>query len=99
MDLCATCKNVVEVEHRAMECDLCEQWEHLCCVKGCDRPSDESYEALMKSRGSKAIQYMCTRCRKKGSVSKRILEKELELTRVSNDLAHATDEGWPARVN
>ena len=92
MDLCVTCKSVVEVDHRAMECDLREQWEHMCCVKECDRPSDDLYDALMKSIGSKAILYVCTRCRRKGSVAKRLLEKELELTRVTNDLARATDE-------
>ena len=51
----------------------------------------------MKSRGSKAILHVCTRCQRKGSVAKRMLEKELDLTRVTNDLARATDE-WLARA-
>lgn len=92
MDPCVTCKSEVEPEHKAMECDLCEEWEHLWCIKECDRPSEELYAVLMKCRGSKAIQYVCSRCRRKGSVTKRMLEKELELTRVANDLARATDE-------
>ena len=92
MDPCVTCKNEVEVDHKAMECDLCEQWEHVMCVKECDRPSEDLYDALVRCRGSKAIQYVCSRCRKKGSVTRRMLEKDLELSRVSNELARATDE-------
>ena len=92
MDPCVTCKSEVEADHKAMECDLCEQWEHLGCVKECDRPSEELYAALVRCRGSKSIQYVCSRCRKKGSVTKRMLEKDFELSRVSNDLARATDE-------
>ena len=57
-----------------------------------DRPSEELYEALVRCRGSKVIQYVCSRCRKKGLVPKRFLEKELELTRITNELARATDE-------
>ena len=61
----------------------------------CDRPSEDLYDALVRCRGSKAIQYVCSRCRKKGSVTRRMLEKDLELSRVSNELARATDE-WLA---
>ena len=92
MDPCVTCKKEVESDHKAIECDLCEEWEHVVCVKEFDRPSEELYEALVRCRGSKAIQYVCSRCRKKGSVPKRFLEKELELIRISNELARATDE-------
>ena len=30
-----------------MECDLCEGWEHVACVRQSDRLSHELYEALI----------------------------------------------------
>ena len=91
MDPCVTCKKEVESDHQSMECDFCEEWEHMECVKERDRPTEELYQALVRCRGSKVIQYVCSRCRKKGSVSKIMLEKDYELARVSDELARATD--------
>ena len=91
MDPCVTCKKEVESDYQAMECDYCEQWEHVEWVKERDRPTEELYQALVRCRGSKVIQYVCSRCWKKGSVSRIMLEKEYELTRVSDELARATD--------
>ena len=71
MDNCVTCKEVVSVEQDAMECDFCDSWEHVTCIRECDRVDHELYEALMKSR-SKNILYMCSKCRKLGSIAKRI---------------------------
>ena len=95
MDPCVTCKEEVESDHQAMECDYCEQWEHVECVKERDRPTEELYQALVRCRGSKVIQYVCSRCRKKGSVSRIMLDKEYELTRVSDELARAADAKLP----
>ena len=33
MDLCATCNEEVESVHKAMECNICEKWEHTECMK------------------------------------------------------------------
>ena len=79
-------------DHQAIECDYCEEWEHVECVKERDRPSEELYQALERCRSIKTIQFVCSCCRKKGSAMKRMLEKDCELTRVSSELARATDE-------
>ena len=75
-----------------IECDYCEEWEHVKCVKECSRPSEQLYQALVRCRSIKSTQFVCSHCRKKGSVMKRMLEKDCELTRVSSELARATDE-------
>ena len=80
MDDCVICKKTTKEEDRAMECDLCEGWEHVGCVRQSDRLSHELYEALITCQ-SKALLYVCTRCRKKGSVIKRLHEYEVENTR------------------
>ena len=92
MDPCITCKREVEPDHQAIECDYYEEWEHVECMKECDRPSEEIYQALVRCRGIKTIQFVCSRCRKKGSIVKRMLGRDCELTCVSSELAHATDE-------
>ena len=92
MDPCVTCKREVEPDHQAIECDYCEEWEHVECVKERDRPSEELYQALVRCRSIKTIQFVCSRCWKKGSVMKRMLEKDCELTCVSSELTRATDE-------
>ena len=98
MDPCVTCKigvePSVEPDHQAIECDYCGEWEHVECVKEHDRPSEELYQALVRCTGIKTIQSVCSRCQKKGSVVKRMLEKDCELTRVSSysELVRATDE-------
>ena len=81
MDECVICKKTTNEEDQAMECDLCEGWEHVGCVRQSDRLSHELYEALIMCR-SKALLYECTRFRKKGSVNKRLHEYEVENTHV-----------------
>ena len=70
-----TCKEAVAQEHPAMECDLCDSWENVACVRECDRVDTQLYEALMKSR-SKNILYVCSHCRKLGSIAKCICKLE-----------------------
>ena len=65
-------------------CDLCEQWEHVACMKQSDRPSEALYEAMVSCR-SKALLFSCTACRKEGSIVKQLMKHELER-------AHAEDE-------
>ena len=80
MDNCVTCEETTSAEDQAMECDLCDGWEHVGCVRQCDRLSHELYEALKTCR-SKALLYVCTHYRKKGSVIKRLHEHEVESAR------------------
>ena len=37
MDPCVTCKAEVGENHRALRCDICNQWEHVGCVRQADR--------------------------------------------------------------
>ena len=62
-----------------MACDICEGWEHVSCLRQCDKLLGELYEMLQMCR-SKAILYICTRCRKTGSINKRLHEQEVEST-------------------
>lgn len=45
-DSCGTCGNQVGESDRAPVCDVCERWEHVGCIRECDRPT----EALIVSR-------------------------------------------------
>lgn len=75
-DLCVTCKNPTADEDEAMACDVCDKWEHVGCLRNRDKLSTELYEAL-KGCHSRAILYVCTQCRAKGSVTKRLHEYEV----------------------
>ena len=79
---CSTCSNPVEGEEKAIQCNFCESWEHLSCVREVDRPSEEMY-AAMTTCSVKCILYYCSRCRSKGSINKRLLQLELENTRAN----------------
>ena len=74
---CVSCKKDVEDEESAIECDLCDKWEHILCVRSAERPTESMYQALMANR-SKAILYICTQCRKRGSISKRPCKHDME---------------------
>ena len=92
MDLCVTCNNEVGNADKAMECSICERWEHITCVKRRDRPDDEIYEAMVRCPTSRSILYVCSPCRKMGSIAKRFACNDLELSRVKSELSRATDE-------
>ena len=49
----------------------------------------------MRCLASRSILYVCSPCRKKGSIVKRFACNELELVCVTGDLSHVTDE-WLA---
>ena len=94
MEQCVVCKNEVLDDDKALECDLCEKWEHVTCVRAVDRPQEAMYQALIDNR-SKAIMYVCSQCRKPGSVSKRLLKYDCELERAEDERlasARALDE-------
>ena len=81
---CVSCKEEVGEEDKAVECDLCDQWEHMLCVRSADRPTESMYQALMENR-SKAILYICTQCRKRGSIAKRLCKHDLEYERACEE--------------
>ena len=84
MEQCVVCKDEVGDDDKALECDLCEKWEHVTCVRAVDRPQEAMYQALIDNR-SKAIMYVCSQCRKYGSVSKRLLKYDCELERAKDE--------------
>ena len=71
---CVSCKNNVGVEDKAILCDLCEQWEHVACMKQSDRPSEALYEAMVSCR-SKALLFSCTACQKEESIVKQLIAR------------------------
>ena len=77
---CVSCKKPTAADEEAMACDVCDNWEHVGCLRHCDRLSKELYEALKGCR-SRALLYVCTRCRARGSIVKRLHEYEVESAR------------------
>ena len=61
----------------ALACDICEEWEHMSCLRGPDKLDEALYTALNNCR-NKAILFVCTKCRKKGSVSKHLCKLETD---------------------
>jgi len=56
---CTTCQVEVRDHDQALQCELYEQWEHVECIKVCDRPSLELYTVLSVLL-SNAIVFTCT---------------------------------------
>ena len=63
-----SCTKPTQADDKAMACDVCDNWEHVGCLRRCDKLSDELSEALQLCR-SRALMYVCTRCRVKGPIS------------------------------
>ena len=66
-DACGTCGREVQSEQPAMECDVCERWEHVECMRQPDRIAERLYRALM-ANPSKALLFCCTICHRKGCI-------------------------------
>jgi len=75
--LCSSCKEEVNEDDKAMQCDLCESWEYVRCLRGPDKLDNTLHEALTNSR-SKALLYVCSICRARGSICQRLFKLELE---------------------
>ena len=74
-----------------MKCDLCDTWEHMICTRVPDRLDEALYEAVTQCH-SKAILYCCYKCRKRGSLIKRINKLESECASLSKQqLASSRD--------
>ena len=81
-----------------MQCDMCEKWEHVTCVRVLDRMDIILYEALTKCC-SKAIMYCCTSCRKGGSLIKYMNNLKSKCALISEQRlasAHERDEALEA---
>ena len=37
--LCVSCKKPTDADEEAMECDVCDNWEHVGCLHHCDKLS------------------------------------------------------------
>ena len=72
------------MENKAILCDLCEEWEHVACIRQSDRPSEALYEAMVSCR-TRALVFSCTVCRKEGSIVKRIMKHEYERARAEDE--------------
>ena len=84
-NLCSVCNEEVHNDDKALNCDLCETWEHQHCVRQADRLSEELYHNITVCN-SKSIVFVCTACRHKGSLGKRLLKYEIECARANEQL-------------
>ena len=46
---CVLCKVDVANMNKVLQCRLCENWEHVDCVRECEGPDSTLYEALVRS--------------------------------------------------
>ena len=82
---CSTCHQEVEADDAALLCEVCEQWEHIECIRVCDRPSLELYTILSVS-SSKALVFTCTACRRKGTLARQLAEAHITLSSMHTQL-------------
>ena len=68
----------VKEDDEVLQSDLCEVWEHLICIKVCDRATNNCYAALSQSF-CKSLVFTCMKCRRKGNPARRLLHVELML--------------------
>ena len=66
----------VGAEAVAIQCDFCEEWEHLKCIREPDRPSERMYVGMAVCL-VKCIMYYCSHCQSKGSITKCLVKLEL----------------------
>ena len=93
-DICGTCGHEVESEQRALECYICERWEHVECVRQPDRIEASLYVELV-ANPSKALLFCCTVCWHKGCIVKQLYKLQSELAVVSEQWlasTHTVDE-------
>ena len=81
---CVVCEGDVGDKERALQCEICEDWEHVDCIRECERPDGALYDALVRCR-TKCLSFICTRCRKKGSLIKQFMKHEYELAHVQDE--------------
>jgi len=80
---CETCRKEVE-SNVTLVSDLYDRWEHVACIRQCEKLSEALYTALVGCR-TKAIMYMCSICRREGSVAKKLLRYEVNRARANDE--------------
>lgn len=86
---CTRCETEVTDDVEALQCDLCSGWEHRVCIRECNRPSVELYTAITNSH-TKAVLFVCSKCRRKGDVARRLFQLENASER-ANDKCQAAE--------
>ena len=81
---CVVCKKDVGNDDKAFQCEVCEEWEHVDCIRECERPDSSLYDCLVRCR-TKCLSFICTRCRKKGSLVKQFMKFEYELAKAHDE--------------
>jgi len=64
--------------------EVCEEWEHVDCIREYERPDSSLYDGLVRCR-TKCLSFICTRCRKKGSLVKQFMKFEYELAQAHDE--------------
>jgi len=81
-DACITYKEEVKQGNKALQCHFCKVWEHLRCMKVCDRPTNECYTALTHFLWKSSI-FACTKFRRKGTLVWRLVHAKLSLKTIN----------------
>ena len=68
----------VEPDQYGLQCDFCETWEHVKCIRRPDTIPDKLYATLVESR-SKPLLFCGITCRRKGSVVKQLYKLQSDL--------------------
>ena len=82
VSLCLVCNDEITNDDKVLMCDIRETWEHRHCIRQADHLSEELYHNITVCN-SKSIVYLCTACRQRGSLDKRLLKYELEGARAN----------------
>lgn len=81
---CVVYQGDVSNTDKAFQCELCEDWEHVDCIRECEHLDSALYEALVRCR-TKCLSFICTCCCIKGSLIKQFMECEYEITYMQNE--------------
>ena len=83
--LCSLRNEDIHNDDKAMNCDLCDTWEHQDCIRRVDHLSEE-FHCSITFCISKSIVFMWTACKHKGSLNKRMFKYELESMHANKQL-------------
>ena len=86
--LCSLCSKEVHNNDKALNCDLCDTWEHQDCISQVDHQSEVVCHSIALCSG-KSIVFVWTASKHKGSFDKKLFKYELESM-------HANEKCWPA---
>jgi len=81
---CLVCKKDVSNDDKAFQCKVCEEWEHVDCIRECERLDSSLYDGLVRCR-TKCLSFVCTRCHKKDLLVKQYMKFEYELAKAHDE--------------